>query len=188
MGPFYRFAINSFMAVHIIIDGYNFIRQSMASRFLDTRDLQAEREVLIDSLIDYRRRKRHAVTVVFDGTRAPSGLTRKDEVRGVEIVFSAAGQTADTVIKRLAAREKEKALVVSSDRDISDFAVAQGATVIPSEVFENKLYSAPEETTEAVVMEDEEEHPVPPVTTRKKGPRFRLSRKQRQVRKKTKKL
>lgn len=176
------------MAVHIIIDGYNFIRQSLASRFLDTRDLQQQREVLIDSLANYKRRKRHAVTVVFDGTRAPSDLTRKDEVRGVEIVFSAAGQTADTVIKRLAAREKEKALVVSSDRDILNFAVSQGATVIPSEVFENKLYPNLEETTGAVTSEDDGDFSVPPLTTRKKGPRFRLSRKQRQIRKKTKKL
>ena len=179
--------IKDFMAVHIIIDGYNFIRQSMASRFLDTRDLQQEREVLIDSLADYKRRKRHAVTVVFDGTRAPSDLTRKDEIRGVKIVFSAAGQTADTVIKRLAAREKEKALVVSSDREISDFAVAQGATVIPSEVFENKLYPDPEAAA-GTEPDDDEDYPVPPATTRKKGPRFRLSREQRQIRKKTKKL
>ncbi len=175
------------MAVHIIIDGYNFIRQSMSSLFLNTRDLQQEREALINSLAAYIRRKPHAVTVVFDGTRAPSDLTRKEKVKGVEVIFSQTGQTADLVIKQLAAREKGKALVVSSDRDVSDFAAAQGATVIRSEAFDSKLFSLPESSGE-ILPEDEEEYPLPAVSTRKKGPRFRLSRKQRKVKKKTNKL
>lgn len=183
---FYAYQI-AFMAVHIIIDGYNFIRQSMSSCFLNTRDLQQERDVLVGILAAYKRRRKHTVTVVFDGTRAPSDLTRSDRVRGVEVVFSRTGETADTVIKQLAAREGEKALVVSSDREVSDFAAARGATVMRSEDFEYKLFPALEET-EAVFPEAEEDYPVPPVSTVKKGPRFRLSRKQRKAKKKTRKL
>ena len=131
------------MAVHIIIDGYNFIRQSSFSSLLNTHDLQEEREVLIESLVVSKRRRAHEITVVFDGTRAPFDLARREVVSGIEIVFSPAGQTADTVIKQMAAREREKALVVSSDREISDFVAARGATVISSAVFENKLFSLP---------------------------------------------
>ncbi len=175
------------MAVHIIIDGYNFIRQSTASRLLNARDLQQEREVLIDGLAAYKRRRAHAVTIVFDGARAPSDFTRKEKVRGVEIIFSAIGQTADAVIKQLAAREREKALIVSSDREIADFAAAQGATAISSEAFESKLYPLSEATGEAL-PEDDDDHPLSPVTTRKKGPSFRLSRKQRNIKKRIGKL
>lgn len=175
------------MAVHIIIDGYNFIRQSMSPRLLNTRDLQQEREILIDILAAYKSRKPHAVTVVFDGTRAPADLARKDRVRGIEIVFSAAGQTADTVIKQLAAREKEKALVVSSDREISDFVSARGAVVIDCATFENKLHLLSDKAGE-MSKEEIDDYPVPSATTRKKGPAFRLSRKQRHIKKKIKKL
>jgi len=174
------------MSVHIIIDGYNFIRQSMSSRLLNSRDLQEEREIFIDSLAAYKRRKAHAITVVFDGTRAPFDLARKEVVRGIEILFSPAGQTADTVIKQLAAREREKALVVSSDREISDFAEARGATVISSADFENRLYLLSENVGEAGLEDDE--YSVPSTTTRKKGPSFRLSKKQRNAQKKISKL
>lgn len=175
------------MAVHIIIDGYNFIRQSLSPRLLNTRDLQQEREALIALLAAYKRRRPHAVTVVFDGTRAPSDLARKDIVQGIEVLFSAAGQTADTVIKQLAIREREKALVVSSDREISDFVSARGVVVIDCAAFESKLYPLSDEAGE-MPEEETDDYPDHPATTRKKGPSFRLSRKQRLIQKKTTKL
>ncbi|MEW6077614.1 MAG: NYN domain-containing protein [Thermodesulfobacteriota bacterium] len=177
------------MAIHIIIDGYNFIRQSMSPRLLKTRDLQQEREFLVRLLAAWKRRRAHAVTVVFDGGRAPWDLPRKDVVSGIEVIFSPAGQTADTVIKEMAAREKEKALVVSSDREISVFVSRTGATTIDCAAFESRL--------EAEFLTDDEDGLYPdegdgqsvrPASTRKKGPSFRLSKKQRQLKSRLEKL
>jgi predicted RNA-binding protein with PIN domain len=179
------------MSIHIIIDGYNFIRQSMSPLLLKTRDLQQEREFLISLLAAWKRRRAHAVTVVFDGGRAPSDLARKDMLQGIEIIFSPAGQTADTVIKQLAAREKEKALVVSSDREIADFVSAQGAAVIDCAAFESRLKALPEpqsETAGEPWPEEPDDHPVRPPSTRKNGPSFRLSKKQRHLNNKLEKL
>jgi len=56
------------MSLHLIIDGYNLIRQSPWLSLLDARDLEAGREALLQSLADYRQRRlQHKITVVFDG-------------------------------------------------------------------------------------------------------------------------
>ena len=51
--------------MHIIIDGYNLIRQSATFSRLDLEDMQTGREALIDALADYKKIKRHRITVVL---------------------------------------------------------------------------------------------------------------------------
>ena len=107
------------MSIHIIIDGYNLIRQSSSLSLLDHQDLQLGREALVVMLAKYKRIKHHKITVVFDGTNALSFSGHRDYIDGIEIKFSRFGESADSVIKKIAAGEKEKALVVSSDRDVA---------------------------------------------------------------------
>jgi uncharacterized protein len=175
--------------IHIIIDGYNFIRQSMSPRLLNSRDLQQEREFLIRLLAAWKRRRAHAVTVVFDGGRAHWDLPRKDVVSGIEVIFSPAGQTADAVIKEMAAREKEKALVVSSDREIADSVSASGATTIDCAAFESRLEAEfLPENEDGIPPDESDDQPARPASTRKKGPSFRLSKKQRHLKSRLEKL
>ena len=173
------------MPIHIIIDGYNLIRQSSALSVLDNQDIQLGREALIDQLSAYKRLKGHRISVVFDGQNAPTASTRRNRVKGIEIIFSSMGELADTVIKRMAAGEKERALVVTSDRDIESYASARGANVVNSPVFEKKLTMA-----SYMMLKGEEEDGsegwIP--TTQKKGPRRRLSKKARKNRAKINKL
>ena len=42
--------------MHLIVDGYNVIRQSPRMQFLDAVDLQSGREALLELLAHYRRR------------------------------------------------------------------------------------------------------------------------------------
>ena len=173
------------MSIHIIIDGYNLIRRSSSLSTLDQQDIQLGREALLDTLSSYKRIKHHMITVVFDGTHAPPLSQHKDRVKGIKIKFSRRGETADSVIKRMAAREREKALVVSSDLDIVNFAASMGAATISSPEFEEKI-------TMAVYVDTKEEVDqnqggwVP--TTKKKGPSRRLSKRKRRNRVKIKKL
>jgi len=129
------------MSIHIIIDGYNLIRQSDTLTILDAQDLQLGREALIDMLAAYKRVKSHRITVVFDGSNAPSFSQKSDRSKGITIKFSSTRESADTVIKRMSAMEKEKALIVSSDQDIINFAEAQGSATISSPAFDDKLGS-----------------------------------------------
>ncbi len=174
------------MALHIIIDGYNFIRQSETFSGLDQVDMQTGREALVESLAAYKRLKGHRITVVFDGIHAPVFSLQKDRVKGIDIRFSRTGESADAVIKRMARRLREKALVVTSDRDVADFATAEGAVSVSSPEFEEKLALASyfdEKGTEDV-GEDVGWEP----TTKKKGPRRRLSKSARRKKIKMRKL
>lgn len=173
------------MSMHIIIDGYNLIRRSQHLGAVDRRDIQMGREALVDMLAAYKKMRPHRITVVFDGTRTPGFSMQRDLHKGIALIFSHWDETADSVIKRLARREKQKALVVSSDRDVSDSAAAAGAATIGTREFENKMAMA-------VQMNGHEDageasngwHP----STRKKGPARRLPKKKRRSRLKIGKL
>ncbi len=173
------------MSVHIIIDGYNLIRQSNSLSDLDRQDIQLGREALLDMLAAYRRIKRHVITVVFDGTNAPPFSQHKNQVKGIKVKFSRSGESADSVIKRMASREREKALVVSSDLDIVNFAAAKGAATIGSSDFEEKITMAVYMDAKGVEREDEGGWGP---TTKKKGPSKRLSKRKRRNRIKIRKL
>lgn len=173
------------MSIHIIIDGYNLIRQSSTLSVIDGRDIESGRRALIESLAMYKKVKPHKITVVFDGTKAPSLSSRSDKMMGINIRFSRNGELADAMIKRMVAREKERAVVVSSDMDIVRYSESRGAITIDSPRFEDKMLSAlyfqPAET-------DNETDVGWKPTTRKKGPKKRLPKRRRQARKKHRKL
>jgi len=171
--------------MHIIIDGYNLIRQSDTLSELDRLDLQTGREALVETLASYRRLRPHSITVVFDGTHAPALSSRLDRRKGIHIRFSRPGETADAVICRMAAAERERALVVTSDRAVASQATACGADAVDSAAFETRIRLA---ASMADAGGNEEESAGWKPTTRKKGPGRRLSKKARRKRKKLRKL
>lgn len=173
------------MSIHILIDGYNLIRQSKALSRIDSQDITQGRQALIDRLAAYRRIKSHRVTVVFDGVRAPELAPLRDQVKGVRIVFSRGGELADGVLVRMARQEREQAMVVTSDQAVAHAAAACGAAVIDSQEFELRMALA-------AAMEGLEgpadEMPGRRVSTRKKGQGRRLPKRLRQQAMRTRKL
>ncbi len=170
------------MSLHVIIDGYNLIHQS---HMFDSRNIQNARDRLVNALADYKRVKGHKITVVFDGSNAPISTQNRNRQKGIYITFSRRDELADTVIMRMVARERQKALVVSSDREIMDYAASQGAGTISSAQFEEKISMI----TVAGGEEDTMEDPVGWIpTTKKKGPKRRLSKRERRNRIKIRKL
>jgi hypothetical protein len=164
------------MSLHIIIDGYNLIRQSPTLSTLDRRDIQLGRSALLDLLASYKKTRPHRIIVVFDGISDSVFSSEKERIKGIEVRFSRRPDSADSVIKELASGYREKALIVSSDMDIIRFAEAKGAATISSPLFENKiraalLYSG------LSIMETEEREAQRRTDTRKKGPGRRLSKK-----------
>src|SRR5207253_4390856 len=61
---------------------------------------------------------------------------------GLEVVYSRQGETADTVIKRLAERYGSDSAIVSSDHEIVNFARAHGCMVLMSGDFETRLQAS----------------------------------------------
>lgn len=174
------------MAIHIIIDGYNLIRQSPELSGLDRQDLQLGRDALVDLLAAYKKVKAHKITVVFDGSAEHGLYGGRDRAKGIVLRYSSGGESADDVIGRMARREKSKALVVSSDREVMAAAEAAGATAMHASAFEEKIamarYMAVKGDGEAV----ESTGWVP--TTRKKGPSRRLPKRKRRSNARVKKL
>jgi uncharacterized protein len=134
------------MALHLIVDGYNLLAQT--SRIGGGTSLHSEtaREALLRDLAAYRQRKSHAVTVVFDGWQQGWSTERREHRLGLEVIFSRKGEKADQVIQRLAAEFGSDCAVVSSDREIVDFAKAWGAFVMKAHEFARKLQGASNST------------------------------------------
>ena len=101
--------------------------------------LEAARETLVQRLARYRQRKRHAITLVFDGWQAGSGSEHHEFQSGVEVVYSKRGERADQVIQRLARFYGKDCAVVSSDHEVVNAARAAGAFIIGAQEFRAKL-------------------------------------------------
>ncbi|MBW2259777.1 MAG: NYN domain-containing protein, partial [Deltaproteobacteria bacterium] len=115
------------MSIHIVIDGYNLIRQSTVLSDIEHRSLEEGREALLRRLDSYKQAKHHPVTVVFDGTHADHSMEARVRWKGIHVLFSRRGESADAVIKRIVTRERERIVVVTSDREVADFASEHGA-------------------------------------------------------------
>jgi uncharacterized protein len=172
------------MSVHLIIDGYNLIRQSMWLSLLDARDLEAGREALLQSLADYRRRRpQHKITVIFDGWQKGGLRESRDLVQGIGVVYSRRGERADEVIKRLLAREGRRAVMVSSDRELQDYAETTGAVWVAARQFESQYLRAA-----AQDFGPEEEGAEAGRGGAKKGPAHRLKKNLRHKKQRLRKL
>lgn len=160
----------------IIIDGYNVIG-------ISHRDLKKQRDELIYSLIEYRKRKGHEITVVFDGWKTGEAQESRSKIGGVTVIYSRIGEKADSVIKRIISVQRYGWIVVSSDRDITDHAWASDAVPISGEDFlriiENKVISYFD-----IEGYEDDEYQEP----RKKGSPRKLSKKEKAIRRVLNKL
>jgi predicted RNA-binding protein with PIN domain len=169
--------------MHLIVDGYNLIRQSSQLQMLDAMDLQAGREALLELLAHYRSRSHHRITVVFDGWHGGDLKESRDRHQGLLIVYSRRGERADEVIKKLLHQERQRALVVTSDREIQIYADQVKAAWINAGQFELSYLHGPAGATDYDPETDSAAR-----GTRKKGPARRLSKRLRQRRQRLKKL
>jgi predicted RNA-binding protein with PIN domain len=175
------------MSLHILIDGYNVIRQSEGLSAMERASLEEGREALLERLASYKRIKHHPITVVFDGTHAHNPLQGRTRYKGINIIFSRPGELADTVIKRLVTREGQRAVVVTSDKEIADFATVHGSATLGSVEFENKMECATQvDPTPADFSQEDLPGWTP--TTKKKGPSRRPPKQKRKSRSRTRKL
>ena len=176
------------MAVHLVVDGYNLIRQSDGLRAREDISLELGRDALLERLRQYKRVRRHRITVVFDAANKPLLMEERTQHKGIRIIYSAQGETADTVIKRICRSEGEKVLLVTSDRELAGYAEAGGSVAMDSQDFEARMEIALYMDAKGVEQEDGEEKWHPGRGTQKKGPAKRLAKKERKRRRKRRKV
>jgi uncharacterized protein len=123
------------MPTHLIVDGYNVL----GSRGLQLGGAESARDMLLHDLAAYRHRKRHSITVVFDGWQHGRPTEQREHRAGVQVIYSRRGERADQVIQRLAREYGTDCAVVSSDHEIMNVARAHGAFLIGAHEFVEKL-------------------------------------------------
>jgi len=154
------------MPTHLIIDGYNLLAVIGGRDCRKGAQLEAGRDSLVRDLSAYRNRKGHAVTIVFDGWQSGQPLEGREHRLGIQVVYSKRGERADQVIQRLAQEFGSDCAVVSSDREVIDYARIQGAFVMGALEFAEKLSSVPVRDVAHKELDVEDEQP-------KRGPEKR---------------
>jgi predicted RNA-binding protein with PIN domain len=121
--------------VHLLVDGYNVTKTAYPEL-----SLEAQRNRLLGGLSNLAARSGAEVTCVFDGA-ALEGRVPAASARGVRVLFSKAGVTADELIRQLVRAEPEgrPVVVVSSDREVADGVKRAGARAVASAALVRRL-------------------------------------------------
>jgi predicted RNA-binding protein with PIN domain len=172
--------------MHVILDGYNVIRQSDLLRSFERRSLEEARSALVRLAAAYQRKKGHRVTVVFDGWSGGFPLEERDRYGNVDIIYSRKGEKADEVIKRMVHRSSEETIIVTSDRDVADYANRRGGSAVSSQDFEPILTDDSPGAGIPGRPEDPGEEEGRPA--KRKGPSRRPSKKEKAYRSRFRKL
>lgn len=120
----------------LIVDGYNVIRNNeryadLGADYESASTWNKAREMLINDAAQVAQESYERCTVVFDGAGNPQSTGKPQRVAGIDVIFSPAGVSADSVIERLAFEAREKGfevVVVSSDFAIQSTVFGGGVT------------------------------------------------------------
>ena len=126
----------------ILIDGYNVLRQLIPKEISES-----ERMRFIAQLAQYNKQKRHQITVVFDGGggKRPEKFKKSD----IEVVYSGHQQNADDYIKDYVYNHAQRELlVVSADRQLCRRVLNAGATTIEPYAFLFAMAKSQEESAQ----------------------------------------
>jgi predicted RNA-binding protein with PIN domain len=113
-----------------IIDGYNLIYAlGMIQRPMDASGLEKSRRQLLLFLAGAFGADAGRVRVVFDAQRAPRGVPRQRQFRGLRVEFAPENQSADDWIEELIDEESQPSslVVISNDLRLRNAASHGGA-------------------------------------------------------------
>lgn len=131
------------MGRDILIDGYNVIKRVPSFQAVRAQSLAAARTQLVALLANRYRHTPHQITVVFDGNEALEQTSHEQRIR---IIYSRHGETADSVIARLAAAARavgREVEIYSDDIEVQQAATLQGGTARASSTLEQQIHAAP---------------------------------------------
>ncbi|GAA1744390.1 NYN domain-containing protein [Luedemannella helvata] len=123
--------------VHLIVDGYNVTKNGYGEL-----SLEQQRSRLITGIGGIAAQTGAEVTVVFDG--AEKLVAAPTPPRGVRVLFSRKGETADELIRRLVRAEPagRPVVVISTDREVAEGVRRHGAYPLSSDTLLRRLARA----------------------------------------------
>ncbi|MBB6034816.1 NYN domain-containing protein [Phytomonospora endophytica] len=122
---------------HLVVDGYN-----VTMRGYKELSLEQQRARLIRGMSGLAAQTGAETTIVFDGAERMHGLPPAP--RGVRVLFSRKGETADEVIRALVRAEPNgrPVIVISSDKEVADGTRRHGAYPLSSDTLLRRLSRA----------------------------------------------
>lgn len=120
-----------------LIDGNNFIGYEDPQSLIDPEG----RRRLLSKLQIFRRIRRTKVLLVFDGPPDPDLKVESSGNKPLLLIYPEREQSADDVIKAIVTRQKDfrRFFVVSSDRELQEFARSKGARILSCPEFSRQL-------------------------------------------------
>ncbi|KAF4406496.1 RNA-binding protein [Streptomyces lycii] len=120
---------------HLVVDGYNVTKTGYP-----TMPLEKQRLRLLGGLAVLAAQTGAEMTCVFDGAELAAPVLLAPP-RGVRVLFSKPGQTADELIRRLVRAEPpgRPVVVVSADREVADGVARAGARPVASTLLLKRL-------------------------------------------------
>jgi len=127
---------------YLIVDGHSVIFAWSDLRKLHERRTSLAREELIKRLRHYQDWTGIHVVVVFDGKG--TDVTNQADPHDIQIFYSRTGQTADSIVERLAGKyaERFRLTIATSDNLERETAAAFGAECISPEILRQLLRDA----------------------------------------------
>ena len=130
--------------VRILVDGYSLLHNWPELAEGHPRYSERARDELVQVLTRYHDATGEPITVFFDGRGPRKKPASGADPRGVEVLFSSAGQTADDLIERAAHRFQSygEVLVVTDDTMERDVVGGMGGSVASCANFIRMIGSA----------------------------------------------
>ncbi|OPY73956.1 MAG: YacP-like NYN domain protein [Syntrophorhabdus sp. PtaU1.Bin058] len=134
--------------IHIVIDGYNYINRTKNAGIHGGTALEGLRRALLEKLAGYKKNRGARITVVFDAYNSFSQGRQRENFKGIDVIYSKEGETADDVIIGFIGTKRAGMTVVTSDRAIIDEAKRHGVPFITPGRMEEMMAGSYEDTSE----------------------------------------
>ena len=127
---------------YLLVDGHSIIFAWPELRLLHERRTSLARDALIRQLRDFQDWSGTKVVVVFDGRG--SSVSHEAEPGEIQVFYSRAGQTADSIIERLASNyaKRFRLIVATGDYLEQETTGASGAETVSPEGLRDLLREA----------------------------------------------
>ena len=127
---------------YLLVDGHSIIFAWPELRLLHERRSSLARDALIRQLRDFQDWSGTKVVVVFDGRG--SSVSQEAEPGEIQVFYSRVGQTADSIIERLASKYAERfhLIVATGDYLEQETTGASGAETVSPDGLRNLLREA----------------------------------------------
>lgn len=126
-----------------IIDGYNVINAWEELKEYVNSDLEHARDLLIEKLVNYKFLTNEHIILVFDAHYVTNNRGLKEDIKGIEVVYTKEKENADSYIEEIVARftndRRNVVKVVTYDYAEQQNILGSGATRVTPKEFKYRI-------------------------------------------------